>query len=70
MSNAIQPSYGAQTYSALTRAYEAQRTSTQTSSFLDLAAQISRSGTNPLTGGTSGIMGMASLPTSLIMDLV
>ena len=69
MSNAIQPSYGTQTYSVSTKVYGTKRAGTQASSFLDLAAQISRSGVNPLTGGMSGIMGMASLPTSLIMDL-
>ena len=69
MSNAIQTSYGTQTYSVPTRAYETKRTGTQASSFLDLAAQISRSGTNPLTGSMSGLMGMMDLPTSLIMDL-
>lgn len=61
--------YGTQAYSVPTRAYETKQTRTQASSFLAMAAQLSSSGINPLTGGMSGIMGMASLPTSLIMDL-
>ena len=69
MSNAIQTSYGTQTYSVPTRAYETKRAGTQADSFLAMAAQLSRSGVNPLTGGMSGIMGMAGLPTSLMMDL-
>ena len=69
MSNAIQTSYGTQTYSVPTRAYETKRAGTQADSFLAMAAQLSRSGVNPLTGGMSGIMGMAALPTSLMMDL-
>ena len=52
MSNAIQPSYGAQTYSVPPKAYETKRTGTQANNFLDLAAQISRSRTAPLTAGT------------------
>ncbi|MDE7244590.1 MAG: hypothetical protein K2O18_11555 [Oscillospiraceae bacterium] len=67
MSNTIQPSYGMQTYSTPARACETNRT--QTNSFLDLAAQASSSKTNTLTAGISGIMGMAALPTNLMMDL-
>ena len=51
MSNTIQPSYGTQTYSVPTKAYGTKRTGTQASSFLDLAARISGSGTAPLTAG-------------------
>ena len=69
MSNTIQPSYGTQTYSASIKGYGTKRTDTQTTSFLALAAQLRGSGADPLTGGMSGLMGMAALPTSLIMDL-
>ena len=69
MSNTIQSNYGTQTYSVPTKAYETKQVGTQANSFLNLAAQISRSGVAPLTGGLSSIMGMAALPTSLIMDL-
>ena len=69
MSNTIQPSYGTQTYSAPTKAREAKQTGTQANSFLDMAAQASRGRTDTLTTGMSGLMGMAGLPTSLMMDL-
>ena len=59
MSNAIQPSYGAQTYRVPINAYETVRVGTQTSSFLDLAARISGSGTAPLTAG----VGAAEAPS-------
>ena len=39
MSNTIQPSYGAQTYSTPTKAREARQTGTQGSSFMDMAAR-------------------------------
>ena len=41
MSNTIQPSYGAQTYSTPTKAREAKQTGTQGSSFMDMAARAS-----------------------------
>ena len=69
MSNTIQPSYGTQAYSAPTKAREAKQTGTQGNSFLDMAAQASRGRTDTLTTGMSGLMGMAGLPTSLMMDL-
>lgn len=69
MSNTIQPSYGTRTYSTPTKARETKQTGTQANSFLYMAAQTSRSRTDTLTTGMSGLMGMAGLPTSLIMDL-
>ena len=69
MSNTIQPSYGTQAYSAPTKAREAKQTGTRANSFLDMAAQTSRGRTDTLTTGMSGLMGMAGLPTSLMMDL-
>ena len=41
MSNTIQPSYGAQTYSAPAKARETKQTGTQGNSFLDMAARTS-----------------------------
>ena len=69
MSNTIQPSYGTQAYSAPTKAREAKQTGTQANRFLDMAAQASRGRTDTLTTGMSGLMGMAGLPASLMMDL-
>ena len=69
MSNTIQPSYGAQTYSAPTKARETKQTGTQGSSFMDMAAQASRSGADTFTTGLGGLAGMAAMPTSLMMDL-
>ena len=69
MSNTIQPSFGVRTYAAPTKAREAKQTGTQGNSFLDLAAQASRDRTDTLTTGVSGLMGMAGLPASLMMDL-
>lgn len=69
MSNTIQPSYGTRTYSTPTKARETKQTRAQANSFLDMAAQTSRSRTDTLTTGMSGLMGMAGLPTSLMMDL-
>ena len=69
MSNTIQPSYGKQTYSVPTKAYETKRAGTQANSFLNLAAQASQIRTDTLTTGMSGLMGMAGLPTSLMMNL-
>lgn len=48
MSNIIQPSFGARTYTAPTKARETKQTGTQSSSFLDLAARASRSTTDVL----------------------
>lgn len=69
MSNTIQPSYGARAYSTPTKTRETKQTGAQANSFLDMAAQVSRSKTDTLTTGMSGIMGMAAMPTSLMMDL-
>ncbi len=69
MSNTIQPSYGTQTYSTPTKARETKQTGTQGSSFMDMAAQASRSRADTFTTGLSGLAGMAAMPTSLMMDL-
>ena len=69
MSNTIQPSYGTTTYSAPTKTRETKQTGTQASSFLDMAAQVSGRRTDTLTTGMSGLIGMAGLPASLMMDL-
>ncbi|MEY8421090.1 hypothetical protein AALA83_17730 [Oscillospiraceae bacterium 44-5] len=69
MSNTIQPSYGAQTYSAPTKARETKQTGTQGSSFMDMAARASRSRADTFTTGLGGLAGMAAMPTSLMMDL-
>ena len=69
MSNTIQPSYGTQTYSTPTKSREAKQTGTQGSSFMDMAAQASRSRADTFTTGLGGLAGMAAMPTSLMMDL-
>ena len=69
MSSIIQPNYGTRAYSIPTKAREAKQTGTQANRFLDMAAQASRGRTDTLTTGMSGLMGMAGLPSSLIMDL-
>ena len=69
MSNTIQPSYGTQTYSAPTKARETKQTGTRGSSFMDMAAQASRSRADTFTTGLGGLAGMAAMPTSLMMDL-
>ena len=69
MSNTIQPSYGTQTYSSPTKARETKQTGTQGSSFMDMAAQASRSRADTFTTGLGGLAGMAAMPTSLMMDL-
>ena len=69
MSNTIQPSYGAQTYSTPTKARETKQTGTQGSRFMDMAAQASRSRADTFTTGLGGLAGMAAMPTSLMMDL-
>lgn len=69
MSNTIQPSYGTQTYSAPTKARKTKQTGTQGSSFMDMAAQASRSRADTFTTGLGGLAGMAAMPTSLMMDL-
>ena len=69
MSNTIQPSYGAQTYSAPAKARETKQTGTQGSSFMDMAAQASRSRADTFTTGLGGLAGMEAMPTSLMMDL-
>ena len=69
MSNTIQPSYGAQTYSAPAKTRETKQTGTQGNSFMDMAAQASRSRADTFTTGLGGLAGMAAMPTSLMMDL-
>ena len=69
LSNTIQPSYGTQTYSTPTKARETKQTGTQGSSFMDMAAQASRSRADTFTTGLGGLAGMAAMPTSLMMDL-
>ena len=69
MSNTIQPGYGTQTYSVPTKSREAKQTGTQGSSFMDMAAQASRSRADTFTTGLGGLAGMAAMPTSLMMDL-
>jgi len=69
VSNTIQPSYGTQTYSTPAKAREAKQTGTQGSSFMDMAAQASRSRADTFTTGLGGLAGMAAMPTSLMMDL-
>lgn len=48
MSNIIQPSFGARTYTVPTKSRETKQAGTQGSSFLDLAARASRSTTDVL----------------------
>ena len=69
MSSIIQPNYGTRVHSAPTKSREAKQTRTQGNSFMDMAAQASRGRMDTLTTGMSGLMGMAGLPTSLMMDL-
>ena len=69
MSNTIQPSYGTQTYSTPTKARETKQARTRGSSFMDMAAQASRSRADTFTTGLGGLAGMAAMPTSLMMDL-
>ena len=69
MSSIIQPNYVTRAYSAPTKACETKQTGTQANRFLDMAAQASGRRTDTLTTGISGLMGMAGLPTSLMMDL-
>lgn len=69
MSNTIQPSYGTQTYSSPTKTRETKQTGTQSSSFIDMAAQASRSRADTFTTGLGGLAGMAAMPTNLMMDL-
>ncbi len=69
MSSIIQPNYATRAYSAPTKARETKQTGTQANRFLDMAAQASRGRTDTLTTGMSGLMGMAGLPASLMMDL-
>ncbi len=69
MSNTIQPGYGTQTYSTPTKSRETKQTGTRGSSFMDMAAQASRSRADTFTTGLGGLAGMAAMPTSLMMDL-
>ena len=68
MSSIIQPNYVTRAYSAPTKARETKQTGTQANCFLDMAAQASGRRTDTLTTGISGLMGMAGLPTGLMMD--
>ncbi len=61
--------HGVRAYDALTKARETKQTGAQGRSFLELAAQASRGRTDTLMAGTSGLMGMSGLPTSMMMDL-
>ena len=69
MSNTIQSSYGTQPYGIPTKARATKQAGTQVNSFLNLAVQASQSRTDTLITGMSGLMGVAALPTSLMMDL-
>ena len=69
MSNTIQPGYGTQTYSTPAKSREAKQTGTRGGSFMDMAAQASRSRADTFTTGLGGLAGMAAMPTSLMMDL-
>ena len=69
MNHAIQPSYGATTYSIPTKSREAKQTGTQGSSFMDMVLRNSRNGANTSAIGLGGLTGMAAVPTSLMMDL-
>ena len=69
MSNTIQPSYGTQTYNSPAKARETKQTGTQGSSFMDMAAQASKSRADTFTTGLGGLAGMAAMPASLMMDL-
>ena len=69
MNNTIQSGYGAQTYNSPAKARETKQTGTQGSSFMDMAAQASRSRAGTFTTGLGGLAGMAAMPTSLMMDL-
>ncbi|WP_204791615.1 hypothetical protein [Oscillibacter sp. CU971] len=69
MSNTIQPSYGTQTYSTPAKSREVKQTGTRGSSFMNMAAQASRSRAGTFTTGLGGLAGMAAMPTSLMMDL-
>ena len=69
MSNTIQQGYGTQTYSTPAKARATKQSGSQANSFLDMAAQTSRNRMDTLTTGMSGLMGMAGLPTSLMVDL-
>lgn len=69
LSSTIQPSYGTRTYSAPAKARETKQTGIQSNNFLDMAAQASGRRTDTLTTGMSGLMGMAGLPASFMMDL-
>ena len=69
MNNTIQSGYGAQTYNSPAKARETKQAGTQGSSFMDMAAQASRSRADTFTTGLGGLAGMAAMPTSLMMDL-
>ena len=69
LSSTIQPSYGTQTYSTPTKARETKQAGTRGSSFMDMAAQASRSRADTFTTNLGGLAGMAAMPTSLMMDL-
>lgn len=69
MSNPVQASFRTQTYGVPPKARETKPAGTQADSFLNMAAQASGRRTDTVTAGTSGFIGTASLPASLMMDL-
>lgn len=69
MDTTIQPRQGAPVSGVPVRAREARSSGTQGSPFLDLAAQAGRSRSGTSSAVMGGLMGMAGLPASLMMDL-
>ena len=69
MNNTIQPSCGERLYSTSTKNIRAKQAGTQSNSFLDMAAQASRSRMDTFSSGLNTIAGMTAMPTSLMMDL-
>ncbi len=69
MSNTIQAGYGARAYGASAKARETKQTGTQGGSFMDMAAQASRSRAGTFAAGLGGLAGMAATPARLMMDL-
>ena len=69
MSNTIQAGYGARAYGASAKARETKQTGTQGGSFMDMAAQASRSRAGTFAAGLGGRAGMAATPARLMMDL-
>ena len=69
MSGTIQANYQTRAYNLPAKAREARQAETRADSFLDLAAQANRSGTDTLTTGMCGFAGMAAMPAGLMVDL-